>query len=1213
MEESSGQFTAKLLQSINQMDPAWRSSFIDHEKLRKQVKKIVFVHNEHLNAVNQANQSINNPNITSEEKAQQQSINQTIISQHQARTNKYHSQFHSMLAQECHQMEGFFNARAAACSKLFDELGLDQPNNLHQAVHPIATLAFAKVLMETFPQHSIYLLHSDLSMRAMQSSINQLEPRQIALFKRFLHLCYEIDQLRKYVLINHFILWKLIKKYDKHTGQDSVRGFLLMLKTYSFHGSTTSKLIVRAQFICNRLLCVNQPNHPSPDLRQFNLRKSGACPVCAREPMFDPLSLACTHAMCFECMLHQPSFGSTCPCCSKDQVWDAHLLGIESVLSDRIAQVISVDIDNSHAAMRPVNGLHNSVTTPTSSVNSTQPLNHSLSKELSPAHAVANALSMNGIGNALGSLNPAMQQVVLNAITNAAIAAVKAVGATNQPHNQANALEIIQQAVNSAIEKQLGKFTLPTHSNQPNNQLMHPSHSPTSTSGICHPMNPSMNHMIHPSLQQFNHPMHTNHPSAVAPLMHPCAPMHPFTFTQQSINQPMTSSNGSVASPKSYASGEESLSQAILKQSNHLKPRSLHPCKMQNSPSMSCHQCKTVKDSHELHACTNHRDTSNKKGKPRKCKKKFCEACLRRSYGQPTVDAAKAEGVSWACPSCQKLCICASCQRGPDAQSSDDDTIGAATEASGSVTSADGLAFLATQQRMKSEGSDPARLAALQQMYGAQQAQLKMLQGRHMTHPMGQPTGASPLPRSGGSVNHSGASTPTASNMARKRKEISDASTQSAITLAEQSKLRTSMSSPTLAALQHTPPTTNTTKRDENVPSPGEPPGLEVMSPPSSICSKGSEAVDSDQSNKQSQTMPRPENYRDTDLANERAGKQPKRWKDDSPAHRMSLQHPAAQQTHLQAIQAVQPLSAPHSQTIQNSSSNNQTGQPQHFTFPQSKSFPNNSAVVPLGLMRTQMPTSPLSPLSPMSSSSHSPGMYESRSQSYSAPVSHNVSVAPTPSSASGSPALLQQLDRLRVDSAGSSAAPTPRLTPLPPFETFTSPVQSSRTQSSSKRKTMPPPTQTPDSYRFNFTHFSQMPLLPRQTSQSPLLPQPHPFPPLGSMDNVLPIAGMASRETSRAHSFNDGFGEQLSFDGEGHNQFPFYEPSPLYESQGPLGRQQSFDDPLDLASNNASMNRSFFNGSPTLTSAEGPSDKPFDGLFEDGTSFLTNNDSTLS
>lgn len=79
----------------------------------------------------------------------------------------------------------------------------------------------------------------------------------------------------------------------------------------------------------------------------------------------------------------------------------------------------------------------------------------------------------------------------------------------------------------------------------------------------------------------------------------------------------------------------------------------------QSAPSQggsSCHQCKSRRNCSDLTYCTSFLDNKKKK-----CRKKYCEHCLKKFYRELPAEAS--EKPTWKCPSCRKICCCAACRR----------------------------------------------------------------------------------------------------------------------------------------------------------------------------------------------------------------------------------------------------------------------------------------------------------------------------------------------------------------------------------------------------------------------------------------------------------------------------------------------------------------------------------------------------------------------
>jgi len=68
------------------------------------------------------------------------------------------------------------------------------------------------------------------------------------------------------------------------------------------------------------------------------------------------------------------------------------------------------------------------------------------------------------------------------------------------------------------------------------------------------------------------------------------------------------------------------------------------------------HNCKTTKEPLLLYFCAS---LVKKGANLKKCRKKYCEGCLRRLYAPEFADG----GRWWSCPACKGCCVCASCER----------------------------------------------------------------------------------------------------------------------------------------------------------------------------------------------------------------------------------------------------------------------------------------------------------------------------------------------------------------------------------------------------------------------------------------------------------------------------------------------------------------------------------------------------------------------
>eukprot|EP01083_Nonionella_stella_P253704 872740_1 len=91
--------------------------------------------------------------------------------------------------------------------------------------------------------------------------------------------------------------------------------------------------------------------------------------------------------------------------------------------------------------------------------------------------------------------------------------------------------------------------------------------------------------------------------------------------------------------------------QAVVKSELPQRPNSSHGC--------SCHNCKRRQNPGHLRFCEALVVGSSQQRKGRRCRKKFCSACIRKFFpGDLTV---KRE--AWVCPACRHECNCAACKR----------------------------------------------------------------------------------------------------------------------------------------------------------------------------------------------------------------------------------------------------------------------------------------------------------------------------------------------------------------------------------------------------------------------------------------------------------------------------------------------------------------------------------------------------------------------
>jgi hypothetical protein len=111
-------------------------------------------------------------------------------------------------------------------------------------------------------------------------------------------------------------------------------------------------------------------------------------------------------------------------------------------------------------------------------------------------------------------------------------------------------------------------------------------------------------------------------------------------------------------STRSNSPVNSSSNTSVMNTNNSLKPKRWHGA--------SCHQCKTAKDPSLLFFCCSSTSGaatfsagSANLVRKRRCRKKYCDSCLKRSYSHNV----SINSPNWLCPSCLGFCVCAACGR----------------------------------------------------------------------------------------------------------------------------------------------------------------------------------------------------------------------------------------------------------------------------------------------------------------------------------------------------------------------------------------------------------------------------------------------------------------------------------------------------------------------------------------------------------------------
>ena len=159
--------------------------------------------------------------------------------------------------------------------------------------------------------------------------------RQGAALRAFVVLCDEIDQLRKFSVLNHLAVTKILKKHDKNS-RIRLRGAVLPFVTgkdenagpgQAFYTSTAlATAFTHAQCVASEIVAA---------LTSSSVAKSDdySCCICL-DVLNMPVVLSCAHRFCYACLRAASDHEhASCPLCKKETDLDPANFHIDPVLS----------------------------------------------------------------------------------------------------------------------------------------------------------------------------------------------------------------------------------------------------------------------------------------------------------------------------------------------------------------------------------------------------------------------------------------------------------------------------------------------------------------------------------------------------------------------------------------------------------------------------------------------------------------------------------------------------------------------------------------------------------------------------------------------------------------------------------------------------------------------------------------------------------------
>jgi hypothetical protein len=180
--KSTTKFAKQLSREISKFPSReWKRSFLDYEKLRKQIQKTCYY-----------------------EKQCQQHFNEELYK----KIVQSHQIFWSILKYEIEKINLFFIQQHQLHEKTLNEIIFDENEHL--------SVIFVKILVEHLTNINKYI-PIQLRNQAKNFSFSNIDSNLIQTIKSFIEICKILDQLRKYVVLNYLTLWRIIKQYQQHT------------------------------------------------------------------------------------------------------------------------------------------------------------------------------------------------------------------------------------------------------------------------------------------------------------------------------------------------------------------------------------------------------------------------------------------------------------------------------------------------------------------------------------------------------------------------------------------------------------------------------------------------------------------------------------------------------------------------------------------------------------------------------------------------------------------------------------------------------------------------------------------------------------------------------------------------------------------------------------------------------------------------------------
>ena len=285
-DRSTDPFAQKLQRCLPLVSPPLQNAVLDYERLRLHIKRIAYYSQPDDEARAAHSDHLLPPSSDDRRGARRGG---QVDADGKEKAKKHHEQFWNELRRQVEAMNTVYGREEKECRRLLAELsGSDSAQQQRTA------------------EVCRYLAQHCTSPNAATPIRPPASPDLLSTFHSALRLCSSLSALSHFLFVSYLVLWRAVGKYNKHTESAVDQRQLAAFPSSPFTAPPRlSSLLARA----NAIFALQSSASSSST--------TSHCPLCLLDSPH-LLHLQC-HSLCFNCSVRQPSFGSHCPQCRREE------------------------------------------------------------------------------------------------------------------------------------------------------------------------------------------------------------------------------------------------------------------------------------------------------------------------------------------------------------------------------------------------------------------------------------------------------------------------------------------------------------------------------------------------------------------------------------------------------------------------------------------------------------------------------------------------------------------------------------------------------------------------------------------------------------------------------------------------------------------------------------------------------------------------------